>query len=70
VLISVDPGVAPPALIAPTPFFAGIADPGSTPPLRMANGTYAFPTSEPMAGMDLNGDGDALDTILRLTRIQ
>jgi hypothetical protein len=69
-LIAVNPGVAPPSLIVPTPFFAGIADAGNAPPLRTADGTYAFPTSEPMAGMDLNADGDLLDTVLCLTRIQ
>ncbi len=69
-LLALDPSLAPPPFLSPTPFFAGEGSAGVAQPLRTGDGTFAFPTSEAMAGADLNGDGDLLDTVLCVTRIQ
>ncbi len=69
-LLSLDPSLTPPPFIFPTPFFAGECSAGVAQPLRTGDGTFVFPTSETMAGADLNGDADLLDTVLCVTRIQ
>jgi hypothetical protein len=68
VLLGVDPSQDPPAGVPRTPFLAGTASPSAAPPLRIADFGFAFPTSEAMAGEDLDGDGDQLDTVLRYVR--
>ena len=70
-LVAINPSRNPPALISPTPFFAGTAalGAGSTPPLQCGADVFLFPTSEAMANMDLNGDGDKIDTVLSYTTI-
>jgi len=69
-LFALDPSLSPPPFISPTPFFAGECSAGVAQPLRTGDGTFVFPTSESMAGADLNGDADLLDTVLCITRIQ
>ncbi len=69
-LIALDPSLAPPPFLSPTPFFAGECSAGIAQPLRTGDGTFVFPTSEAMAGADLNGDADLGDTVLCVTRIQ
>jgi hypothetical protein len=56
--------------VSPTPFFAGECSTGVAQPLRTGDGSFVFPTSEPMAGADLNGDGDFFDTVICVTKIQ
>ena len=70
-LVAINPSRNPPALISPTPFFAGTAalGAGSTPPLQCGADVFLFPTSEAMANIDLNGDGDKIDTVLSYTTI-
>lgn len=69
-LIALNPSLSPPPLISPTPYFAGECSAGAAQPLRTGPGTFVFPTSEAMAGADLNEDGDLLDTVLCVTTIQ
>jgi hypothetical protein len=69
-LIALNPSLAPPPFISPTPFFAGECSAGSSQPLRTGTATFVFPASEAMAGEDMNGDADLLDTVLCITRIQ
>lgn len=64
-LVTLDPAQSPPAVVDPTPFFADIASPPGAPPLRCGTEVFLFPTSEDMAGEDMNGDGDLIDTVLR-----
>lgn len=68
VLLGIDPSQDPPVGVPRTPFFAGTASPSAAPPLRLADLGFAFPTSEAMAGQDLNADGDQLDVVLRYVR--
>ena len=69
-LVALNPSLTPPPFLSPTPFFAGECSSGAAQPLRTGNASFVFPTSEPMAGADLNGDGDFLDTVLCVTTIQ
>jgi len=69
-LITLNPSLVPPPFVSPTPFFAGECSSGTAQPLRTGNGTFVFPTPEPMAGVDLDGDGDMLDTVLCYTKIR
>jgi hypothetical protein len=69
-LISLNPSLTPAPFVSPTPYFAGECSAGTALPLRTGPGTYVFPASEQMAGADLNGDGDLVDTVLCVTRIQ
>jgi len=69
-LIALNPTAIPAAILAPTPFFAGTHSLGAAPPLRVGTATFAFATSEAMAGQDLNGDGDLADTVLQYATIQ
>ena len=69
VLLGTNPLVTPPGGIAQTPFFGATASAFSTtPPLLIGTDVFAFATSEPMEGSDLNGDGDANDTVLQYIR--
>jgi hypothetical protein len=69
-LLALDPSLAPPPFISPTPFFAGECSGGISQPLRAGDDTFVFPTSEAMSGKDLNGDSDLVDTVLCVTKIQ
>jgi hypothetical protein len=69
-LLALDPSLAPPPYISPTPFFAGAASTDVSQPLRTADAVFVFPTAEAMAGKDLDGDTDLLDTVLCVTTIQ
>jgi len=68
-ILEIDPGIDPPAVVSPTPFFAGTASLFPTPPLAIGTDLFAFTTSETLAGADLNGDGDSFDTVLSYVRI-
>ncbi len=69
-LIALNPSLSPPPFLSPTPYFAGECSAGVAQPLRTGTGTFVFPTSEAMAGADLNGDADLLDTVLCITTIR
>jgi hypothetical protein len=69
-LIALNPSLSPPPFVSPTPYFAGECSAGVARPLRTGTGTFVFPASEAMAGTDLNGDTDLLDTVLCVTTIQ
>lgn len=68
-LLHHDPALSPPALLPPTPRFAGTASAFVARPLPAGPRVWAFATSEAMAGADLNGDGDFTDTVLTYVRL-
>ena len=70
ILVGLDPSGAPPPLLPPTPFFAGTGAFFVTPPLRVRNNVFAFPSAEDMVRADLNGDADTLDTVLHFVRYE
>ena len=65
-LFGVDPSGNPPKTRPKTPFVAEVANTLSDPPLILADRGFAWPGSEQMAGIDLNGDGDLFDTVLQV----
>ncbi|MHC4957575.1 MAG: hypothetical protein ACYTGN_04305 [Planctomycetota bacterium] len=69
-LLGIDPSPPDPSLLAPTPFFAGTGAANLRPPLRVDTSAFAFASSEDMLRVDLNGDGDMLDTVLQFTRYE
>jgi hypothetical protein len=69
-LIALNPSLSPPPFVTPTPYFAGECSAGVAQPLRTGTDTFVFPASEAMAGADMNGDADILDTVLCITTIQ
>ncbi len=69
ILLHHDPSASPPALLPPTPHFAGTASAFVARPLRAGDRVWVFATSEAMAGADLNGDGDFTDTVLSYARL-
>jgi hypothetical protein len=70
VLFGSDPSVSPPVATPLTPFIAGLASSFSQAPLQVGTRVFAWPTSESMAGADLNGDADLSDTVLRYVRYE
>jgi len=64
--VDIDASGTPPRVLSPTPFVIGIAGFSRKAPLPVNDRTLLFETSEIMAQRDLNGDGDADDTVLRI----
>jgi len=69
-LIVLNPVADPAGPVAPTPFFAGTASLGNDRPLSVGTDVFAFPCAEISVAQDLNGDGDAFDTVLHFVRIK
>ena len=67
-LVGIDPSGPSPFVAPPTPFFAGTGAFATSPPRRIGVQVFAFATSEDMMRLDLNGDGDTLDTVLQFVR--
>ena len=68
-LIHLDATRNPPTIVTPTPYFAGTASVGLTPPISIGDDVILFPSQEAALSTDLNGDGDIADTVLCCTRI-
>lgn len=64
--IDLDSTTTPPRVLTPTPQLAGIGSFSLSPPVVVDVDTLLFATSERMAGLDLNNDGDTEDTLLRI----
>jgi len=62
----VDSSGVPPVVVPPTPQLIGIATFVIAPPVAVDEDTLLFATSELMSGVDLNGDRDTQDTMLRV----
>jgi len=64
--IDLTSATTPPVVLPPTPQVVGIGAFAVSPPVVIDLDLLLFATSERMAGLDLNGDGDAEDTLLRI----
>jgi len=63
-----DTAAVPPVVTPPTPYLIGIGAFSTVAPIVVDAGTLLFVTSEAMLGRDLNDDGDADDTLLRIVK--
>jgi len=60
--------VLPAFVLPPTPYLIGMGGFSRVPPIRVDDDTFLFATSEVLASVDLNGDNDQNDTLLRIVR--
>jgi len=69
VLVRIAPFNQPPAVLAPTPIFAGTASAFPLAPVHVGPNVVAFATSEVMENRDLNNDRDKTDTVIQYVRL-